>query len=282
VETHVGEIAVPGVKRLVSEPAAADTLELTGTDREWIERGRVAIETTLDSALARRPAVLSVSAVKQEAAQMGTEDVPPSLELAKRLREPAFARAPTAADGRMIGNAHHRFMQLADLKRLTSADAVREQVACLVLDGHLTTDEAGLLSPGDVAWFAGTAEGRWVVEQAERCRREVPFVYALPVGDDERMVLRGVIDLLLETDHGLVIMDYKTDRPRDEADWQQRIAGYSVQLQLYAAAVREVFGREVVGAVLIFLPERRVVPVPIQLPTFEAVLAQAGAVERLA
>ena len=282
VETHVGEIAAPETKDLVSVTAAAGAPELTEADRDWIERARVAIETTPDTALARRPAVLSVSAVKQQAARTGAEDVPLSLDLAVPLREPAFARAPTFEDGRMVGNAHHRFMQLADLRRLTSADVVRKQVARLVGDGHLTTDEAGLLSPDDVAWFAGTAEGRRLVEHAEACRREVPFVYALPVGEgDERMVLRGVIDLLLETDEGLVILDYKTDRPRDEADWQQRIAGYSVQLQLYAAAAREVFAREVVGAALIFLRERRVVPVPVESPTLEMVLTRAGGFESL-
>ena len=282
VETHVGEIAAPEAKDLVSVTAAADALELTGADRDWIERARVAVETRPDVALARRPAVLSVSALKQQATRMETEDVPLSLDLGFPLREPAFARVPPAEDGRIVGNAYHRFMQLADLRRLTSPEVVREQVARLAVDGRLTAGEAGLLSPDDVAWFVGTAEGRRVVAHAEACRREVPFIYALPVGEgDERMVLRGVIDLLLETDEGLVILDYKTDRPRDQADWQQRIAGYSVQLQLYAAAAREVFAREVSGAVLIFLREHRVVPVPVESPMLETVLTRAGGVESL-
>jgi ATP-dependent helicase/nuclease subunit A len=169
-------------------------------------------------------------------------------------------------------------MQLADLTRLSSADAVRAQIDGLVGDGRLTSDEAGLLLPDDIAWFAGTEEGRRLAEHAETCRREVPFVYAFPAGEgDERMALRGVIDLLLETDEGLVVLDYKTDQPRDETDWQRRVAAYGVQLQLYAAAAREIFGREVVGAALIFLRRRRVVPVPVASPSLEAVLTRVGA-----
>ncbi|MBU0616824.1 MAG: UvrD-helicase domain-containing protein [Planctomycetes bacterium] len=283
VEAHAGGIELPNERALVSGTAVSDANQLTDADHDWIERGRIAVGTTPNTALAQRPAVLSVSAVKQQAARTRQEDVPLDLDLTVALRRPTFAGAAVREDGRSIGEAYHRFMQLADLTRLTSAEAVRRQLAQLVSDGRLSEEQVALLSADDLTWFAGTDEGRRVADNARTCRRELPFVYALPLGDDdERIVLRGVIDLLLEIEAGLVVLDYKTDRPRDEADWRCRIDGYSVQLQLYAAAAREIFGREVVGAALIFLREHCVVPVPIEPPTLETLLARAGGVEPLA
>ena len=281
VETRAGGIDSPNEKAPGSEPAASDATELTDADRDWIERGRAAVGATPDISLAQRPAVLSVSAVKQQAARSGDEDVPLGLDFAAPLREPAFASRTTQADGRVIGDAYHRFMQLADLRRLTSAEAVRRQLDRLVSDGRLTEDEAALIQIGDLTWFANTDEGRLVAHSVETCRRELPFVYTPPLGD-ERILVRGVIDLLLQTEAGLVVLDYKTDRPRDDADWRRRIDAYSVQLQLYAAAARQIFGREVVGALLIFLREHRVVSVSIESPTLETLLGRAATLARIA
>jgi len=147
----------------------------------------------------------------------------------------------------------------------------------LVADGRLGVEEAKLLSPDDMVWFANTEMGRVLAQRADGCRREVPFVYALPVADGaERMVLRGVIDCLVETEDGLLILDYKTDRVPDAVEWERRIDGYSLQVRLYVLAAAKVFGRPVAGAALILLRQRRVVPVPVEPPTLEALWAQVS------
>jgi ATP-dependent helicase/nuclease subunit A len=180
-------------------------------------------------------------------------------------------------DGQAIGNAYHRLMQLADLKRLGSAEVVQVQVDQLIADRRLSAEQARLLSVDDVVWFAGTEEGRRLALRADGCRREVPFVYALPIaGSTERTVLRGVIDCLLETEDGLWILDYKTDRVADAAELERRIDGYTVQLQLYALAAAAVFAQKVIGAALIFLRGHRVVPVPAKSPALDTLLAQLG------
>jgi ATP-dependent helicase/nuclease subunit A len=282
VETHTGEIALSAERDAAVGPEATDAGELTDADRAWIERGRTAVTATPDLALARRPAVLSVSAVKRQSARAAGEDVPLDLDFGVPLSHPAFARSAIQEDGRSIGDAYHQFLQLADLARLHPAEAVRQQLGQLVSEGRLAEEQAMLLSVDDLTWFAGTKMGRSVAAHADTCRRELPFVYAPRLGDDpEPVLLRGVIDLLFETEAGLFILDYKTDRPRGEADWQRRIQGYSVQLQLYALAARDISGHAIVEGTLVFLREHRVVPVPVQSPTLAAVLARAGGAEPL-
>jgi hypothetical protein len=69
------------------------------------------------------------------------------------------------------------------------------------------------------------------------------------------LVLRGQIDLWFEHNRELVLVDYKTDR--DVTD--ERVAAYSLQLQLYAAALERAVGRTPSTGILYFLkPDRPV------------------------
>ncbi len=275
VETHVGDIPAPQGRAAASDAAQPDAAESTGADPDWVERGRAWLTAVSDTSLACAPAVLSVTAIKRQTVREGAEDVPRQLDVIAPLRVPRFAQPPTAEDGLAVGNAYHQFMRHAELTHLGSPEDVQAQVARLVADRRLASEEAERLSPDDIVWFANTETGRLLTQRAHACWREVPFMYAPPVaGGAERMVLRGVIDCLLETDDGLVALDYKTDRWHDAAAAEQRISTYSVQVQLYALAAAAVFGRKVTFAGLIFLRQRRVVPVTVDPPTLETLWAR--------
>jgi ATP-dependent helicase/nuclease subunit A len=71
---------------------------------------------------------------------------------------------------------------------------------------------------------------------------------AAPVGD---RVLEGYVDLLVRTEDGFVIVDYKTDAWRQGADRAERIARYRRQLAAYAVALEHVTGEPITGGVLV-------------------------------
>ena len=107
----------------------------------------------------------------------------------------------------------------------------------MVAAARLSAEQAALVRVADLAWLATTDVGTLLAQSAAAARREVPFVYALSLaGSGERTIVRGVIDCLLDTPAGLILIDYKTDHIRDERDLEERLAGYRVQLQLYALA----------------------------------------------
>jgi ATP-dependent helicase/nuclease subunit A len=119
--------------------------------------------------------------------------------------------------------------------------------------------------------------GRLLAKHAGECRRETPFSYALAAWSDaERTLLRGVIDCMFEHDDGLVILDYKSDQPRDSADFESRVEGYSVQIRLYAIAAGAVFEKPVRRATLVFLRGRRIVDVSVDRATLHAAGALIG------
>ena len=249
---------------------------------EWVARGRELLTAEVTGVLADYPAVLSVSAVKELAFQDLAEDQPRSLDrIAAALPAPAFDQPATAHDGRELGIACHRFLELADLTGLKSAAEVQAQVDELAAAGRLAPEQAALVPVADVAWLAGTDVGGLLGQHADGVRREVPFVYALPLGElGVHTIIRGVIDCLADTPEGLLIVDYKTDRVRDEQELQARVAGYHVQLQLYAQAAQAIFGRPVARAMLALLCARRIVEVPLGLPPLAELLTAAGEYRR--
>jgi ATP-dependent exoDNAse (exonuclease V) beta subunit len=73
---------------------------------------------------------------------------------------------------------------------------------------------------------------------------------AVPV---EGLTLEGYVDLVYREAGGLVVVDYKTDALRDEADLAARLAHYRVQGAAYAIAVGAATGERVDRCVFVFL-----------------------------
>ena len=65
-------------------------------------------------------------------------------------------------------------------------------------------------------------------------------------------VLEGFVDLLYETDDGLVVVDWKTDAVRSTADVDAAVARYRHQAAAYAVALERTLGRPVVRCELVF------------------------------
>ena len=60
-------------------------------------------------------------------------------------------------------------------------------------------------------------------------------------------MIKGIIDLVYETDEGLVIVDYKSDRGLTAEELRER---YTAQLQIYKAAMELTTEKKIVGLAL--------------------------------
>ena len=144
--------------------------------------------------------------------------------------------------GTAIGRAVHAVLQTIDLATgdgaasLAAAQAAAEGVPDLaaVIEQRV---RSVLESP---SVKAAVATGKYW--------REV-FV-AVPVGE---RVLEGFIDLLYEDADGeLVVVDYKTDGVRNEADADEAVGRYRLQAAAYALAVSRSLARPVSRCVFVF------------------------------
>jgi ATP-dependent helicase/nuclease subunit A len=296
VQTHAAaDVKVRSYSAVPDAPQDAEQEAGTPDEVAWVQRTCALLAATPDYSRARLPAALSVSALKELAQDDVQADTPAAVErFLMHLRAPHLTADEPVQDGAARGQAYHRFLQFANLSCLTTEDEVRNQLAALVAAGRLAPTDAELIVPADLVWFATHPQTAWITRSAGAVRREVPFVYALPLGDTgESTIVRGVIDCLVETPEGIVLLDYKTDlggrrssvrnavtgAPAPDklaGDLAERVPGYRIQLQLYATAAGRIFQRPVVRALLVFLCARHVIEVPPTPPEPRALLEIIG------
>ena len=97
------------------------------------------------------------------------------------------------------------------------------------------------------------------MQSADKVHREFKFSVLVdasgfyPEAGEEQLLLQGVVDCCLEEKGKLVIIDYKTDNVRTEAEIKARADIYARQVSIYAMALRKIFNMEVAECVLYFL-----------------------------
>jgi len=143
--------------------------------------------------------------------------------------------------GSAIGRAVHGVLQTVDLA--TGAGLSAACAAQAAAEGVLGKE-------GVIEALTQAALDSETVKTAVQLRYWREVYVGIPHHD---AILEGYIDLLYESDRGLIIVDYKTDAWRTEADLAAKVERYAVQLQAYADAVRTSVARSVAGAILLFL-----------------------------
>ena len=208
---------------------------------------RSAHEAALEAA--SRPLAVSATRLAREAAA-GREAEASAARAA--ARDAGLAKGARDLDlppwqkgryGTAIGRAVHGVLQTVDLATGAGlSDAAAGQAAAEGVLGKEPVIEALCRSAldSDVVRRAATRP-HW---------REV--YVGIPRGDG---ILEGYIDLLYRDDDGLVVVDYKTDAWRSEAELDAKVERYAVQLAAYAEAVETALGEPVHAKILLFASE---------------------------
>jgi ATP-dependent helicase/nuclease subunit A len=141
--------------------------------------------------------------------------------------------------GTAVGRAVHGTLQFCDLEHGRDIDGLAA--------GQCAAE--GIIGlEASVAALARSALSAPAVRAALTAEHHRELFVAAPVGD---RVLEGYVDLLVRSDRGYVIVDYKTDAWRQGADRAERIARYRRQLAAYALALEHVTGEPIVAGVLV-------------------------------
>ncbi len=140
-----------------------------------------------------------------------------------------------------MGRAVHAVLQAVDL---STGDGLRAAAAAQA------AAEGVLGREGVIEALCRSALASDLVRRAAGRRHWREVYVGVPHGEG---VLEGYVDLLYRDDDGLVVVDYKTDTWRTEADLDAKVARYRVQLDAYAGAVAEATGEPVTRSQLLFL-----------------------------
>jgi ATP-dependent helicase/nuclease subunit A len=199
-------------------------------------------------------------------------------EFAKVDYSRAFERRPKTIlsagqfsdiDGRAIGTATHLVLSQLDLAVSITIEAIQSLISKLIADGAVIESVASLIDVESILKFFKSDLGRMTLDKNNLVCREWPFTFAIPASqwleleipqtsDEPRatshdsIIVQGIIDLLIKTPKGLIVIDFKTDDvPPDQLP--QRAELYRRQLDLYAQAAETIIGQKVLAKWLYFL-----------------------------
>ena len=195
------------------------------------------------------------------------------LDHSKALERRPMAFVPSASadiDVRLLGSAVHLLISRLDLSRPVTRQHAEAVMGELVQNGFIDIAVAERIDVDSIIGFFQADLGKMVFESANEVFREWPFTFSIPpselpelaheyrVSSDERraagdeIVVQGMIDMLIRTQSGLFIIDFKTDNiTADRCIERAKI--YHTQLALYARAAADIFGSNVLKKCLYFL-----------------------------
>ncbi len=181
-------------------------------------------------------------------------------------------------DARLIGSAAHLVISELDLYKPVDEEAVEQTMKRLLAKQAITEAAADRIDKGSIVRFFESELGRQAIEAWPYVWREWVFTFGLgadgiPVTTDdgreamdlsrrseakteakmdEVIVVQGIIDMLVKTPGGLLVIDFKTDDVAGE-QIAERANLYQRQLELYGRAAEAILKQKVSGRWLYFL-----------------------------
>ena len=176
----------------------------------------------------------------------------------RSFRTPDFAAKDKPLSGAARGTATHLVLQHMNLALTGSEESVRSEIERLRNERYLSDREAEAVDVQAIVRLFASPLGKRMLG-TKTLRREFRFSLLcradelLHAASDDEVLLQGAVDCLLEEDDALVIIDYKTDAIRTEAQLVERRELYTPQLRAYAMAMTRIFRKPVRECVLYFL-----------------------------
>ncbi len=147
------------------------------------------------------------------------------------------------------GTATHTFMQYADYTKAKSEPEAHAKE--LVEEGFISQQQLEAIDFIKVKNFFNSSLGIRLM-QSDKVYKEKRFIINIPITDvykdltdemkNEKVLVQGVLDCAFEENGEIVLLDYKTDRVKNESELVSR---YSEQLMMYKKALEITMGKPV-------------------------------------
>lgn len=218
------------------------------------------------------PAKQSVTQLTHRGDEYAKFDYSKSFE--RRPKAVLSAESADIIDARLIGTTAHLIISRLDLTGPVTKEAVEETKQKLLSDGAITDLAAENISTDSMLVFFESELGKAALDSKNTVHREWPFTFALPASElvsprtcggghceaggrsnltsDELVVVQGIIDLIIRTPKGILIIDFKTDNVTAE-DAPNRAEIYRRQLEFYGKAAETILKTKLLAKYLYFL-----------------------------
>jgi ATP-dependent helicase/nuclease subunit A len=177
--------------------------------------------------------------------------------------EPALTEP---VEPRLLGTAAHLVISQLDLARPVTEEAIEKTKDKLLTDNAISTSVVGQIDTEAILTFFHSELGQMVFAPQNTVLREWSFTFALPASQwkdscagrntqyaiRDTIIMQGIIDMLIRTPQGLVIIDFKTDNVTS-SQVNQRAELYRRQLDLYSRAASAILKDKLLTKWLYFL-----------------------------
>ena len=184
----------------------------------------------------------------------------------ERKPKVVIADAAETTDGRLLGSAAHLLISNLDITKPINTESVEQTRQNLIAQQAISPTIAKRLDANLILAFFDSELGRLAMDNANTVWREWPFTFTIPADQlhfleetevqvtaaGETIIVQGIIDMLIKTGSGLVVIDFKTDNVT-ERQAVKRAESYKRQLDLYAQAAFAVLKIPVASKWLYFL-----------------------------
>ncbi len=174
---------------------------------------------------------------------------------------PAFTRGDKQLTAAQRGTAVHAALRELNIAACPAGDTlpfVEAEMLRMVREGRLSPKEAQAVSAPELARFLESNLGLRL-RRAKRVERELEFAANIPAeslpgaGQEEYVLLQGVIDCCFVEEGGWVLLDYKTDHVTPYESVDTAAAAHAGQLAWYADALEQLSGLPVRERIVVLL-----------------------------
>ena len=178
-------------------------------------------------------------------------------------KKPSFVH--TDARGTARGTAMHAAMQYINYSVCTDEDGVKGELHRLVHEQFISQQQADMVDSAQIAAFFSSNIGRQLTSHSNIIRE---FKFSILEDgskyysnmDHERILLQGVVDCAMIHNDGITVIDFKSDRIREE-QLDSATEKYRAQLEIYADALSRIYELPVQDAYLYFFELNRFVKI---------------------
>ncbi len=158
----------------------------------------------------------------------------------------------------------HRILQHLNFEIATDADGLASELQRMVDGRTLNSAERNSQMEDAIGWFVTTPLAAAIRSAGSEYRRELRFITTEPltffdptvtVPQEDRVLVRGIVDGILPIGDGVEIVDFKTDAV-SAGELPSRCELYRPQMALYSRAVERLWHRPVRRCWLVFLTPR--------------------------
>jgi ATP-dependent helicase/nuclease subunit A len=172
------------------------------------------------------------------------------------------------AEPRLIGTATHLVISHLDLTGSVSRESIEKTIEKLLADSAITAAVVEHIDTDSILAFFKSDLGKIVLDNSKNVFRDWPFTFALPaseflvtsiehrVSSIETIIVQGIIDMLIQSPQGMVIIDFKTD-DISVSQVPRRAELYRQQLEMYARAASAILKSPPLAKWLYFLTPAR-------------------------